>query len=126
MMKLYAFLFINMLSMVSLPIQANNLDSVAIHASEKSRWAITVGDKHLFIKSFELIVTQLSKDSIDLSEHCFKAYTTDQNEYDLDSVDEVLSTGVLIFGKSIRGVVSFSSDEEHIHKASLVRITKNC
>ncbi|ELN9420340.1 DUF4354 family protein [Enterobacter ludwigii] len=89
-----------MLALISFPLQANNLDSIAVRATEKSLWAIPVGDKHLFIKTFKLIVTLLSKESIDLSEHCFKAYTTVQNEYDLDSFDEVLSAGVLIFLKT--------------------------
>ena len=69
---------------------------------------------------------KLSGDSIDLSKLCLKAYSPDNKEFKLDTVDEKLSAGTLKEGELVKGIAVFASKNDAVFKAALVKISDDC
>lgn len=105
---------------------ADNNHKAAVYATEKNNGSISADGKNVYTKTFEVTLGNIYSNDIDLSKFCLKAYTSDNKEFTLDTVDEVLTTGILKQGESVKSFAMFSSSDEAILKASIVKITGNC
>ena len=105
---------------------ASNPNNIAVYATEQSQGSISIGDKTAYAKTFEVSLAKLSGDNVDLSKLCLVAYSPDKKEYKLDTVDEVLTSGSLKEGKPVKGIAMFTSENDDVLKAALVKISHNC
>lgn len=97
-----------------------------VYSSVKSDGSRTIGSQYTYIKTFNVALSNVSDDNIDLSELCLKAYTIDNEEFSIDSADDALTQGILVSGKQVKGIAVFSSDNPDILKSALVTISKHC
>ncbi|EMJ5884538.1 DUF4354 family protein [Enterobacter cloacae] len=125
-MKISAIVALLTLTGFCFAANASTPSNVAVYATEKSQGSISIGDKTAYTKTFEIVLTKLSADIIDLSNTCLKAYSRDNKEYKLDTVDEVLTSGSLKEGKPVKGIAMFASDNDDVLKAALVKISDDC
>ncbi|WP_454267134.1 DUF4354 family protein [Serratia sp. 121840015-1] len=79
-----------------------------------------------YTKTFEVSLAQLSADTTTLSKFCNKAYSPDKKEYKLDTVDEILTSCSLKEYKPVKGIAFFSSENNNVFKASLVKVSDDC
>lgn len=105
---------------------ASTPSNVAVYAIDKSKGSISIGYKTAYTKTFEVSLAIVSADTVNLSKLCLKAYSPDKNEYKVDTVDEVLTSGFLKEGKPVKGIAVFASENDDILKAALVKISDNC
>ncbi|HEI8723198.1 DUF4354 family protein [Serratia marcescens] len=105
---------------------ASTLSNVAVYATEQSRGSVSIGDKTVYTKTFEVSIAKLSADTVALSKLCLKAYSPDNKEFKLDTVDEILTSGFLKEGKLIKGSAVFASENDAVLKAALVKISDDC
>ncbi|MBB1585172.1 DUF4354 family protein [Serratia sp. OS31] len=105
---------------------ASTPDNVAVYATEKYQGSISIGDKTAYTKTFEVSIAKLSANTVVLSKLCLKAYSPDKKEFELDTVDEVLITGSLKEGKPVKGIAVFTSENDAVFKAALVKISDDC
>lgn len=104
----------------------SNPEDIMVYSSVKSDGSRTIGTQYTYIKTFNVALSNVSDDNIDLSKLCLKAYTIDNEEFNIDSADDVLSNGILASGKKVKGIAVFSSDNPNILKSALVTISKQC
>ncbi|HAI06603.1 MULTISPECIES: DUF4354 family protein [Pantoea] len=100
--------------------------NVAVYATEQSQGSVSIGDKTSYTKTFEVSIANLSGDPVDLSTICLKAYTPDNKEFKIDTVDEALTTGSLKQGKPVKGIAVFADEQDVVLKAALVKISDEC
>lgn len=105
---------------------ATTTGDVAVFATEKSQGSMSIGGKNAYTKTFEVTLAKLSDNSVDLSKLCLKAFSPDNKEFKLDTIDEELSTGTLKEGKPVKGFAVFSSESDAVFKAALVKISDDC
>lgn len=105
---------------------AANTDNVAVYATEQSQGSVSIGGKDAYTKTFEVALAKLSGDSIDLTKLCLKAYSPDNKEFKLDTVDEKLGAGLLKEGEIVKGIAVFASENDAVFKAALVKISDAC
>lgn len=101
-------------------------DNIAVYSTEQSNGSMSVGGKNAYTKTFTVAVAKLSGNDIDLSKLCLKAYSPDNKEFKLDTVDEILSTGILKKGETVKGIAVFSSENDAVFKAALIKISDDC
>ncbi len=101
-------------------------DQLFVYATEKCNGSVSLGDKSAFMKSYTIAIANLTTRNVDLSTLCLRAYSTDNQEFTLDTVDEDLTQGILRRGKSIRGTAVFVSENNAIIKGALIKISDNC
>lgn len=107
-------------------VNAATLNNFAVYATEQSQGSISIGDKNAYTKTFEVTLARLSGDSADLSKFCLKAYSPDNKEFKLDTVDKGLISGSLKEGHVVKGLAVFTSDDNAVFKAALVKISNDC
>lgn len=105
---------------------AANPENIMVYSSIKSDGSRTIGSQYSYIKTFNVALSNVSDDDINLSGLCLKAYTVDNEEFSIDSVDNVLSHGILESGKQVKGIAVFSSENPNILKSVLIQISKSC
>ncbi|WP_191939684.1 DUF4354 family protein (plasmid) [Pantoea agglomerans] len=105
---------------------ASTPGNVVVFANEKSQGSISVGDKIAYTKTFEVSIGGISADNVDLSKFCLKAYSPDNKEFKLDTVDNILTSGYLKEGKHVKGIAVFASEDDAVLKATLVKISDKC
>lgn len=105
---------------------ATEPDNIIVYSTAKSNGSMSVGNQSSYVKTFDVAMANLSNNDIDLSKLCLKAYSPDNEEFYLDTVDETLSSGILKKGKQVKGVAVFSSDNNAISKAALIKISDYC
>ena len=125
-MKLYTIIASMGLIGFCFSASAATVDNVAVYATERSQGSISIGAKNAYTKTFEVALAKLSGDSVDLSKVCLKAYSSENKEFKLDTVDQALSVGSLKEGKTVKGIAVFSSGDEAVLKATLVKISDEC
>lgn len=101
-------------------------DNIAVYSTEKSNGSVSIGEKHFYTKTFEVAIAKLAGNDVDLSKLCLKAYSPDNKEFKLDTVAEVLSAGILKEGHPVKGIAVFSSENNNVSKAALIKISDNC
>jgi len=80
----------------------------------------------MYTKTFEVSIAKLAPGTVNLSKLCLKAYTPDKTEFKLDTVDEILTSGSLEEGKPAKGIAIFSSENDAVYKAAIVKISDDC
>lgn len=101
-------------------------DNVVVYSTEKSKGSISSGDKYAYTKSFEVVVANLSDKDFDLSTLCLKAFTPNQQDFKLDTVDEKLTKGMLKKGQQVKGMAVFASDNAAVQQTALIKLTDDC
>lgn len=104
---------------------AVTLDNIMVISTEKSQGSISAGEKNFYTKQFDISLANNGK-TINLSNTCLKAFNADGKEFKLDTIDEKLTKGELKKGKSLKGMAIFSSDDESVYAANLVKISDSC
>lgn len=125
-MKVSAIIATLTLAGFSFAANASTPDNVAVYASQQSQGSTSMGDKTAYTKTFEVSLAKLSADTVDLSKLCLKAYSPDKKEFKLDTVDDALTSGYLKEGKPVKGIAVFSSENDAVFKAALVKISDEC
>ncbi|MGQ5837765.1 DUF4354 family protein [Serratia sp. IR-2025] len=125
-MKVFVIIASLTLAGFCLAANASTLGDVAVYATEQSQGSISMGGKTAYTKTFEVSIVALSAGTVDLSKLCLKAYSPDEKEFRLDTVDEVLTSDALKEGKPVKGIVVFSSENDAVHNAALVKISEDC
>lgn len=105
---------------------AATTDNIAVYSTVKSNGSMSIAGKTAYTKTFEVMLAKLSGDDIDLSKLCLKAYSPDNKEFKLDTVDEGLSSGLLKEGKPVKGIAMFASESDAVSQAALVKISDDC
>lgn len=88
--------------------------------------ATTMGANLYYSKGFELFVTNMGQDEVDLSSGCFVGYDGDNRAYSLDIIDEDLSAAKLSNNQNISGTVAFSDQTNSVYNVQFVRFQTNC
>lgn len=125
-MKVSHLIIASALSVCSLPVLAADTDSVAVYATQQQQGSASIGTHTFHTKDFSVSLANLSDKNIDLSKLCLQAFTPDGKIFKLDTVDEKLSVGILKPKASVKGLATFSSSDDSVYKASLVKITDKC
>lgn len=125
-MKISAIFAFLTLASFCFSANASALGNVAVYATEQSQGSVSIGDKIAYTKTFEVLLAELSTETVDLTKLCLKAYSPDKKEFKLDTVDEVLTSGLLKEGKSVKGIAVFTSENDDVLKAALVKISDDC
>lgn len=102
------------------------LDSAVLFSTQKNQGVVWTSEKAAYFKSFNASLLNGGKKDIDLSKICYKAYDSKGNSYQLDTIDEKLSQGLLKSGKSVQGFYQFVSEDEGVYGASLVKALLDC
>lgn len=105
---------------------AATLDNIAVYSTVKENGSASIGETHFYTKSFEVTLGKLAGKDVNLSKLCLKAYSPDNKEFKLDTIDEKLAKGTLKDGKIVRGIAVFSSDDTTVFQAALVKISDDC
>lgn len=111
---------------VSSAAYARAYDNVAIYSTEKANGSASFGASSVYTKTFDIILSNLTDNEVDLSKVCLKAYAPGNKELRLDTIDEALVSGILKKGQPVKGVAIFSSQDDAISKATLVKLSDNC
>ncbi|HGJ5900115.1 DUF4354 family protein [Arsenophonus apicola] len=104
---------------------AGTLDNIIVISTEKSQGSISLGEKSFYTKQFDISLAN-NGETINLSNTCLKAFNSDRKEFKLDTIDEKLTKGELKKGKLLKGMVVFSSNDESVYGANLVKILDSC
>lgn len=95
---------------------------IAVFATAGHQGSVSEGVHSYYTKTFDVSLALLSGDSIDLSKYCLKAYSPDNREFKLDTVDATLTSGTLKKGGQVKGFATFSSDRADVFSAAMVKI----
>lgn len=101
-------------------------NSISVTAEPQKVSATTIGKNLYFSKQFKLLVINLGKVRVDLSDGCFIGYDKSNRPYYIDIIDERLKSTVLERQKSVQGMVVFSSDNEQVQTIQYVRFNETC
>ncbi|MBS0960274.1 DUF4354 family protein [Acetobacter thailandicus] len=105
---------------------ANAYDSISVYAIEKSHGSIATGSNTAYVKTYNITISNLSDTEADLSKICLKAYSAENKELRLDTVDANLVTGFLKKGQPATGTAIFASHDDIISKPVIVKLSDNC
>ncbi|MGP2733830.1 DUF4354 family protein [Serratia bockelmannii] len=105
---------------------ASTSDNLAVYATVKDTGSMSIAGKSVYTKTFEVALAKLSGSDIDLSKICLKAYSPDNKEFKLDTVDGELVTGMLATGKMVKGIAVFESENADVLKAAMVKVSDDC
>lgn len=100
--------------------------SVVVVSKVKNVTSTSFGNELLYLKTFDLIISNPTDKSINFSTSCLVATGTGKSEYKLDTIQATLRDGPLQPGKTIMGFASFSSNNASVHDAHGVKYNKNC
>ncbi|EIC84045.1 DUF4354 family protein [Serratia sp. M24T3] len=125
-MKVYTIVLSLALSSICVGANATTLDNIGVYSTQESQGSVSIGSKNAYTKTFEVVLANLSGESVDISKLCLKAYSKDNKEFNLDTVDEKLTSGMLKYGKPVKGNAVFSSDNDEVLNAALVKISDDC
>jgi hypothetical protein len=110
----------------SLPALAGNAESVAVYSTQQEQGSAAIGSKVFYTKSFIVSVANISDKTLDLSKLCIQVFSSDGKAFKLDTVDEKLASGSLKPNVMVKGEAVFTSSDESVYKASLVKINDKC
>ncbi len=102
---------------------ASDSQKIAVFATAGHQGSVSEGVHSYYTKTFDVSLALLSGDSISLSKYCLKAYSPDNREFNLDTVDATLTSGILKKGESVKGFATFTSDSADVLSAAMVKIT---
>ncbi|BAE75781.1 hypothetical protein SGP2_0020 (plasmid) [Sodalis glossinidius str. 'morsitans'] len=57
---------------------------------------------------------------------CLKAYNGHGKSFKLDTIDDTLTTEKLAPKKTLKGIAVFSSNDESVYDASMVKLSDDC
>ncbi|MGK3213617.1 DUF4354 family protein [Enterobacter kobei] len=108
------------------PTFASQVDDIAVFAFENSIGSISDNRNEAYVKSFNVTITNLSNEKVDLKGLCLKAFSPDKQSFVLHEADEILLTGSLKGNESLDGQATFVSKNSDVHNASMLKISKSC
>ncbi|WP_337261872.1 MULTISPECIES: DUF4354 family protein [unclassified Serratia (in: enterobacteria)] len=125
-MQLSHLIIASALSVCSLPVLATTTASVAVYATQQQQGSASIGNHSFHTKDFTVSLANLSDKNIDLNKLCLQAFAPDDKKFKLDTVDETLTVGILKPKALVKGLATFSSSDNSVYQASLVKITDQC
>ncbi|WP_261372145.1 DUF4354 family protein [Yersinia bercovieri] len=111
---------------ISFIASASTLDSIMINAQQGALGTMTIGERFIYTKRFNIELNNAGKKTIDLNNICFNVYAPDGEKFNFDTVDASLVEGSLKPKMSVKGFVVFSSQNDSVYKAKFVKISTNC
>lgn len=104
----------------------NVLDGLVVYSSEESNGSVATSTKWGYTKNLIIAVGNMNDFDIDLSKLCYKAFSPENKQFKLDTIDIKLTKGILKAKQLIKGAVVFYSKTTDIHKSVLIRLSDNC
>lgn len=101
-------------------------DSLMVIAAPEGTQTTTTGATTYYTRLFEVSLTNVGQQSINLAQGCFKAFDRRGTSYVLDIVDEGLLKGTLKPNHHKKGDMGFSSLQPDVYDADVVRISTDC
>lgn len=114
------------LSLTQAAVAENASENVMVIAVPDNVSATTMGKNVYFTKSFDLLVTNMGQDSVDLSKGCFVGYDKKEQAYKVDIIDEKLTTSQLAGNKPVQGNIGFSAETDEVYNVQFVRFQQEC
>ncbi|WP_249192693.1 DUF4354 family protein [Yersinia sp. Marseille-Q3913] len=119
------FAFITLFA-ISFVVSASTLDSIRINAQQGALGTMTIGERFIYTKRFDIELNNAGEKAIDLNNICFNVYAPNGEKFNFDTVDAKLVEGSLKPNASVKGFVVFSSQNDSVYKAKFVKISTNC
>ncbi|BBG31282.1 DUF4354 family protein [Zymobacter palmae] len=126
MLKRNGILAIMLSMMVGSAVAATPADSVMVIASPDGTQTTTQGTTTYFTRLFEVSLTNVGHQPVDLAHGCFKAYDRRGTSYSLDIAEEGLLKGMLKPGLHKKGDMGFSSLQPDVYDADVIRFSTDC
>lgn len=102
------------------------LNGLVVYSSEESNGSVATNIKWGYTKNLLVAVGNMNNYAVDLSKLCFKAFSPENKQFELDTIDVKLVKGMLKSKEIIKGTIVFYSNETDIHKSVLIKISGNC
>lgn len=99
---------------------------VAVHATQQSQGSVSIINKAYYTKKFDVSIVNLSESSIDLSSLSLVANSPDGKVFKLGTIDETLVSGNLEPMKIAKGIAVFTSEDDSVYFASMVKSNFDC
>ncbi len=99
---------------------------IVVLSSQRNLSAMAINDSLFYSKAFDLVVTNGGIKPLNLNAGCFKAVMPDKTLRPVDTIEDVLTSGSINAGDSVKGFVSFSAPNDEIYKASAVKFLPLC
>ncbi|EEQ9430221.1 DUF4354 family protein [Escherichia coli] len=114
------------LPFISLTAHAISAENIVVYAVEKSRGSVSVADQHIYTKSFNVILKNLSAKDINLSNYCIKGISPDGREFIMNSVKDDILKNTLPAHKTTQGTFSLHGNSISVQKVVLVKLSDDC
>lgn len=99
---------------------------IIVNSKLRNQSAMAVGGEIKYSKTFDVTLVNSSDEPLDLKNGCFKAVMPDKSEQSVDTIERILTRGMLQKGASVKGFVGFAAKDENIYKASAVKFEPAC
>lgn len=100
--------------------------NIIVNAKVRNVSAMAQGDEIKYSKTFDIVILNSSEMPVDLKEGCFKGVMPDKKELSVDTIERVLTRGMLPAGASLKGFIGFAAPDEDIYKVSAVKFRPAC
>lgn len=114
------------LPFISLTAHATSAEKVAVYAVEKSRGTVSVAEQHIYTKSFNVILKNLSDKDIKLSDYCIKGISPDGREFIMNSIKDDILKNILPAHKTAQAIFSLHGNNISVQKVALIKLSNDC
>lgn len=101
-------------------------NTISVTAEPQKVSVTTIGKNIYFSKEFNVLVINLGKETVNLSDGCFVGYDRSNRAYFVDIIDNKLTSTELEKQKSVQGMIVFSSDNEQVQSIQYVKFEAQC
>lgn len=113
-------------SFLSLSVFNSVACDAAIYATQISNGSVSIINKGFYTKKFDVSIVNLSDGEMDLSSRTLIASSPAGDIFKLDTVEESLVSGKLGSMKMAKGFAVFSSEDDSVYLATMVKFDKVC
>ncbi|MDR0251794.1 MAG: DUF4354 family protein [Brucellaceae bacterium] len=106
--------------------EAKKSAGIIVSSQVRNLSAMAVGNEISYTKTFDVTLVNSSDEPLNLKTGCFKAVMPDKSEQTVDTIERILTRGMLQKGASVKGFVGFAAKDENIYKASAVKFVPVC
>lgn len=111
---------------VSFSVRAISTENIAVYAVEKSQGSVSVADQNIYIKSFNVILKNLSGKDIPLFNYCIKGISPDGREFIMSPVKDDILKSTLQAHKTVQGIFSLHGNNISVQKTALIKLSDDC
>ncbi|EIY5162707.1 DUF4354 family protein [Klebsiella variicola] len=119
-------LILVVLPFIALTAHATSVENIAVYAVEKSRGTVSIAEQHIYTKSFNVILKNLSDKDITLSNYCIKGISPDGREFIMNSIKDNILKNILPAHKISQGLFSLHGNNISVQKVALIKLSNDC